>query len=219
MKKAKKTRRKKSKGKNPGELVVLGLGNPKRRARSKKTVGKRRRNAGRNSLSEGKSLYERFHGKSPDEIREMHRETEARKDYVALGKLVAIGIDAQTFDSLGELKDITRWDSRPHLKFDSAKVLLASSPDGHQLYILGKEEQEIDLTQFETDTHKDFVDLGEATFVVYSANKAPDFQPTEWVHTFGEEGGERPRLAYDQFNRQLMLIGGSYHVDSPGIID
>lgn len=226
MKKKKSARKKKT---NPGELVVLGLsGNPRRGRASKKKAGKRPRaskgKGKKNStaLEHAKDLFKKFHGKSPKKVLELHRETETRQDYTALGDLVAIGIDADSFDKAKMSPDdvVTNWDKLPHLKFPKGEGILASSPDGRQLYVLG-ESQDLDLEaiDIDTDTSKDLVELGPATYIVYSARKAPSFQDVDWVHTFGEEGGDRPLLVYDKLSKILLFVGGSYRVEQPGIID
>lgn len=211
--------------KNPGhELVLLGLGNPKRKAakksihrRAKKSLHRHRRNS---ELSQARQLFRRFHGKDFSGVVSMQRSAKARSEYTALGPLVAIGIDAPTFDEAGPPTPdevVDRWERLPHLRFPKG-ALLGSSPDGKQIYVLGG-DQEVDLSRFDTDSGKDYVDLGDATFIVYDARKAPSFEVTSWVHTFGEEGGERPRLIYDKLNREIHFAGGSYKVKAPGIVN
>ncbi len=95
---------------------------------------------------------------------------------------------------------------------------LASSPNGRQLYAITPDGVHPSFVRsFDTDTSKDFIDLGEATFVVYIAKK-PD-RAVEWVHELGEDGGTRPRLMYDRLKRELFFIGGSYKVEAPGILN
>lgn len=244
--KAKTPRRVKARKGNVGELVVLGLNNPKgkkakrgkknvefgefnkgvfhpwtRRPKSRKKPAKRKLKKNAFSpLASAKGLFKKFHGKDFNKVLEMNRSAHARKDYAALGALVAVGIDGPRFDELRPSPDqvVNQWDKLPHLRFGVEDALLAASPDGKQLYILGP-DQEIDVSKFDTDTSKDFVDLGEATYIVYSARKAPSFEPTDWVHTFGEEGGVRPRLVYSRLAKELLFVGGSYHIDAPGIIN
>jgi len=102
-------------------------------------------------------------------------------------------------------------------------VILACSPDGGQLYLIGG-RQKLDtssLKRLDEDPSKDIFDLGDCGFVVYSAAKAPDFETVTYVHKFGEEskGAAVPRLIYDGIREQFSLAGGEYHVDAPGIIN
>ena len=166
-------KRKKRARKNIHELIVLGLGNPKKkklrgqeinpssgpRTKGRRPLAKRRRNDAA-GLARAGELYKGFHGKQPHEVLKMQRSAKAREDYAALGRLIAIGIDAEHFERLGWAEDriVQHWDSLPHLKFPD-EAMLAASPDGRQLYILGG-QQDLDLGAFETDTSKDLVDLG-----------------------------------------------------------
>jgi hypothetical protein len=231
--------------KNPGELVVLGLGgNPKKKSRKRghakaKTRARARRRPNASPMARAREMFSKFHGRQASGVFEMQRSAKARKDYTILGPLVAIGINAEKFDQIiraGEEWDVEQWDALPHLCFiqqsDVNKLmrvleepgkylkgvpLLATSPNGKQLYVISQEPLEIDVTKFDTDAAKDFVDLGEATFVNYVAQKPND--PKEWIHTFGEEGGTRPRLVYDKLNKVPMFAGGSYRVEAPGIVN
>jgi hypothetical protein len=209
-----------------------------------------RRKAGKkkNPGAEGRAeqLFETFHHRGASGVFERQRSARQRKDYTILGPLVAIGWNAEKFDTIAAkaVRNIGRkgWDDYavehfdrlPHLAFmtpgqvaqvkrilgDPDKYvqdapLLASSPNGRQLYALAEDVQ-LDLSQFETDAQKDFVDLGDATFVVYIAKK-PD-EVREWVHMLGEDGGTRPRLMYDRLRKEVCFIGGSYVVKAPGIM-
>ena len=192
-------------------------------------------------------LFEKFHQRPATGVSqlELQRGNKRRKDYTILGPLVAIGVNADATDAkrhaLGkknwETYKVEHWDKLPHLAFMTGSQVnfaksvlddperlylqncpwLASSPNGKQLYAITPDPPEIDLRQFHTDTSKDFVDLGEATFVVYIAKK-PD-TPYEWVHELGEEGGTRPRLMFDRIRKELFFIGGSYRVEAPGILN
>jgi len=197
------------------------------------------------ALDRAEQLFETFHHRGSSGVYETQRSAKSRKDFTILGPLVAIGINAEQYDqvkrALGK-KDwedykVEHWDKLPHLAFLSGSQIagikrileepdkyvkdcpqLASSPNGKQLYAITPDGVEIDLRQFETDVSKDFVDLGEATFVVYVAKK-PD-RPVEWIHELGEEGGTRPRLVLNRLGKkELFFTGGSYRVEGPGIIN
>jgi hypothetical protein len=187
-------------------------------------------------------LFEKFHHRGAAGTFERQRSARQRKDYTILGPLVAIGINPEHFDKLearAGKKQFADWmvehyDQLPRLDFmtpgqvnqvkgilgDPDKYvqdapLLASSPNGRQLYALAEDVQ-IDLSKFETDAGKDYVDLGDATFVVYIAKKPHEVR--EWVHMMGEDGGTRPRLMYDRLRKEVCFIGGSYVVKAPGIM-
>ncbi len=236
---------------NPGELLIFGNpargprdGNPQRLERNTSSSMRKRQTRERaaairaarlnskienrkskpgkrnpEQIDEAVNLYESFHGKSPKEIVEVHASAAIRKDYTALGDLIAIGLDDGGFSPA---KMVNRWEDCAHLKFDGAK--LASAPHGRQLYVMGgKINLQSMLKNFEGDAEKDFVDLGEAAFVVYEARKASTkFEPVEWVHAFGEKGGARPSLMYDRLRRNIYFVGGDYFINakdgpSPGI--
>jgi hypothetical protein len=187
-------------------------------------------------------LFETFHHRGAGGVFERQRSARVRKDYTILGPLVAIGINPEYFDKMAARAGKKQWadwmvehyDQLPRLDFmspgqvaDVKRILgdpdkyvqdaplLASSPNGRQLYALAEDVQ-LDLSKFETDAAKDYVDLGDATFVVYIAKKPRDVR--EWVHMMGEDGGTRPRLMYDRLRKEVCFIGGSYVVKAPGIM-
>lgn len=60
--------------------------------------------------------------------------------------------------------------------------------------------------------------LGTLEEVTYSTHKRGD-GPSRYVHSFGEEGGQKPDLAVDVDTRDLVLVGGDYTVEPRGIVD
>jgi hypothetical protein len=193
------------------------------------------------STDRATQLFETFHHREAGGVFERQRSARVRKDYTILGPLVAIGINAEQFDEGERRAGKKRWadhvvenyDKLPRMDFmtpgqvaevkhmlgDPGKYvkeapLLASSPNGRQLYALA--QVDLDLKQFDTDAQKDLVDLGDATFVVYIAKKPSEVR--EWVHILGEDGGTRPRLMYDRLRKEVCFIGGSYVVKGPGIM-
>jgi hypothetical protein len=210
------------------------------------TSGKKKRNGHKkknpDAVDRETKLFETFHHREAAGVFERQRSAKQRKGYTILGPLVAIGINPEYFDKMearAGKKQFADWavehyDQLPRLDFmtpgqvDQVKEmlgdpekyiqdcpLLASSPNGRQLYALAEDVQ-IDLSKFETDAGKDYVDLGDATFVVYIAKKPHDVR--EWVHMMGEDGGTRPRLMYDRLRKEVCFIGGSYVVKGPGIM-
>lgn len=185
----------------------------------------RRRRRKHNPISESEQavkLFEIFHGEDPSKITEKHVSAAMRKDYTALGKLVAVGMEDGGY---GEREIAQKWDKCSHINFSDDHVTLASSPDGRQLYAIGG-NQNLNgcLDKFEgIDPEKDFIDLGEMAFVVYEARKIhDDFEPVEYVHKFGGKGRTRPGWFYDRLKKAIFFIGGEYFIDidakiSPGI--
>lgn len=195
----------------------------RQRGLDKKSNPRRRRR--HNQVSETEQavkLFEVFHGKDPVKIVDKHVSAAMRKDYTALGKLVAVGLDDAGY---GEREIAAKWDKCNHINFADDGVTLASSPDGRQLYAIGG-NQNLNgcLAKFQgVDPEKDFIDLGEVVFVVYEARKVHDnFEPVEYVHKFGGHGNTRPGWFYDRLKKQIFFIGGEYFIDietkiSPGI--
>lgn len=102
---------------------------------------------------------------------------------------------------------------------DGEEIELAASADGKQLYFLGGKQSGFTsvLDDFQVDTSKDKIDLGELVSVTYTATKkqAGDTEPRGYYHIFGEENGTAPRVYFDALNKRLFLTGGSYHLESP----
>jgi hypothetical protein len=187
--------------------------NPKRRLRSVRLgAGKRVKSVRRDPASDTKQavrLFEKFHGKEPEEIAEKQVSAAIRLDYTALGDLDYLKFETPTGD-------------RAEITFEGDGVKLASSPDGKQLYCIGG-SQNLEGVLDSDSMQKDFLDLGECTEVQYVARKVHNgFEPTQWHHKFGEDTGDRPRLMYDRLRRQIFFVGGDYYIDlkgkvSPGI--
>lgn len=152
-------------------------------------------------------MYETFQGKPATGATEVREPAEPDAELAQLGDLRGLLTHLKGY---GDLK----------LKFTHADgVKLAANSGGTQLHIIGG-DQGIDLAGLPVDAAKRHVDLGEAREITYRAAKVhTDFQATDWVHEFGEEGGARPRLIYDRERQRLKLAGGDYHVDAPGIIN
>lgn len=193
-----------------------GYGNPRRST-------KRRRRTDRNpdETKQAVKLFQSFHGKDPKDIVEKHVSAAIRKDYAALGELIAIGLDVpnQHGQSL-----VNNWQKENHFGFEGDGVMLASSPNGKQMYLVGGNQNLSQcLKRVEHDDEKDFIDLGDIGFVVYLARKVHgNFEPIEYVHELGEKTGVLPRGMYDKLKRQIFFVGGEYFIDtkkgvSPGI--
>jgi hypothetical protein len=177
----------------------------------KKKAAKRnpRRRRNPDELGEAADLYREFHGRDPHEILELQESDLARKEYTALGPLV-------------ELHTLLPNGAKAKIMFgESDAVMVASSPNGRQIYLLGGNQDISDsLGSMGADVSKDLIDLGDAVFISYDASKwQTDFKPTIWEHKLGEESGIHPRGFYDQLKRRIFFAGGNYRVERPGIID
>jgi len=61
---------------------------------------------------------------------------------------------------------------------------------------------------------RNVVRLGTARVIRYRMKKSPvDDELMDYVHTFGEEGGEWPQVLFDKTHKKILLDGGSYRID------
>lgn len=153
-------------------------------------------------------LYRKFHGRDSTKLTEILQRTDVREDLTALGDLVKL-----------KLKDY-------EIEFKQREgaannTMLCSDPAGKQLFVIGGDQDLSGLVYDKLGRHgrdKDSVDLGELHFIEYFTRKGFDnYQPVTYYHKLGEETGVRPRLMYDQRNRQLHIVGGEYQVTPDGI--
>jgi len=182
------------------------LSNPRGKTSTKKRRGKKNPDA---ALQEASGLYEQFHGRGPSKVIEMQIDEQRRGTYTALGELWELHFKAPNRQLI-------------KLGFEGNHVKLASSPSGKQLYLIGGDQvmPEHILRQFGAEGEKDFVDLGEAVSIVYVTRKGFDgFKESAYIHKFGEEGGSRPEGFYNRLQRNIILAGGSYRIEAPGIIN
>ena len=67
---------------------------------------------------------------------------------------------------------------------------------------------------------KDLITLGVLYELTYQTQKGFDkFRLTDYFHELGEETGCQPVAVYDRLNDFILISGGSYRVEEPGIID
>lgn len=152
-------------------------------------------------------LSEQFHGRPVREVTAVMETVRTRTELAQLGRLL-------------ELIVLTDEDRYLSLPFERRGVELCASPSGGQLYLVGG-NQRLDLESVDVEaTGKDDLEIGELVAVVYHSRKGfHAFEPTEYVHEFGEESGFRPRLCYDALNCALRITGGNYQVKPEGIVD
>ena len=210
-----KTAKRRNRKKNAAELVIF---NPKgKRKQHKKGKGagpgfviktRRRKRLNPDEMQEAIQLYEKFHGADPSKILEVQESAAMRSTYAGLGDLVELLVK--------------RADGRTvQMQFEGDRVKVAANPAGTQIYFLGG-NQNLNgaLAEFDADTTKDFIELGECVRIMYFTRKEADgFQPVDYHHKFGEEGGARPVLIYNKVQRRMLLAGGDYKVEAPGIIN
>jgi uncharacterized ParB-like nuclease family protein len=174
-------------------------------AKKKITLSNPRRRRNQDEADRAAKLYEDFHGKSATEILEVQDADIARDTYAVLGPLyeMKFKLDGQTYT----------------FSFKGCDVKLASSADGNQLYCLGG-DQDCEKLLPGPDTGKDLVDLGTVTHISYVTRKGFDkFKESIYEHKFGEEGGKRPCAWYARLAKRVLIGGGDYRVEAPGIID
>jgi hypothetical protein len=200
---------KRARGENPKRA-------PKRKLRAVRLGGKkRRRNPDYSDMASNVELFQKFHGRDPEEVLTLQMSAIRRTKYTALGDLDYLIVETP----LGQ---------RAKFLFSEADdVKLAGTMNGKkkctQLYCVdGNQNLEGCLTA--DSLQKDFVDLGDCIEVQYIARKGHinAGEPTQYHHKFGEETGDRPRLMYDKLNQQIFFVGGDYFIDlkdsvSPGI--
>ena len=172
----------------------------------------RRRNQPDGDLRQAVTLFQKFHGRDPEEIAEAQESAVMRLEYATLGDLEYL---------------ITQPTDKPAVKIcfdEDDDVKLASAPNGRQLYAIdGNQNLSSMLGKFTDDPSKDFIDLGEGLEVQYLARKIHGrYEPTSYFHKFGEKNGALPRLMYDRLKKRIFFVGGEYFIDtrdavSPGI--
>lgn len=156
-------------------------------------------------LAAAAKMSEEFHGRPARKVTKFKTRIKERDALADLGRLI-------------QMKLYVRPRERADLDF-TGNIRLACTPDGGQLYFVGG-DQTTDLAAFglKATLPKDHVLLGEVRQITYHTSKVfHNFEPTDYWHNFGDEGGERPVLHYDVQNGLLYLTGGSYQVRPEGI--
>lgn len=100
-------------------------------------------------------------------------------------------------------------------------VRVAASGNGRQLCFVGGDQQlDLQSIALAADPDKDHVAIGPVKQIDYFTSKAfHNFEPTQYFHRFGEEGGSLPILCFDTLNQALYLVGGDYRVKPEGIVN
>lgn len=168
-----------------------------------KSVHGRRRNPGEREQAE--ALYAKFHGEPSKRTKPLELVYRYPSHIWKCGRLAALKVRGAA--------------GKYELKFRGVDVYC--SPDGGQLYLTGGDQRvdlgDLGLARFQP---KDQVVLGEITHIAYVTTKDfHNFEPTEYTHRFGEDGGTRPTLGYDVLSQLLWIAGGTYQVRREGIVN
>jgi hypothetical protein len=174
----------------------------KRKARATNPQPKsrqRRRNG--DEASEAAALSEAFHGRPVKRVTGYELSEKYQNNLANLGRLLRLDV-------------VTDDEEAIRLEFHT-NVRVMSSPNGRQLYFVGG-KQKLNVEE----TGKDLVTIGFVSEIEYHTSKDfHDFEPVDYSHEFGEESGVLPTLLYDALNQRMLLSGGAYRVERPGIID
>ena len=193
--------KKKVKRKLASKILPLLQENPRSRRRSRN-----------GEVDQAKAMFSKFHGRPSTTIEQVKTRQNDRRTLAGLGVLMFLLTDR-----------IQQWAGGKGvgLQFsESDKVIVASDPQGNQIYFLGGNQDVSSIIPKGVDQHKDFIDLGECSHIIYTTDKDFDnFEEKDYQHEFGEETGERPKLMFDCLNKQLYLIGGAYQVKREGIVN
>jgi hypothetical protein len=179
------------------------------RSRFARELAARRRhsNPSESDLDAVARMYTQFHGRPPKEWRTVTQKRVTPDVLADLGRLIEL-----RFRRPGYHDKLTFPESGPR------SVRVATTGNGGQLYFVGG-DQEIDLRGAGFELPKDHVCLGKCHTIVYFTSKDfHNFEPSEYIHHFGDEGGERPHGGYDIPSKRLYLIGGDYRVKREGIV-
>lgn len=180
---------------------------PRQGNTSAKKLGRKKHSRRRNSAietdgaREAKKLYRRFHQKDSRGHRDVQITTAVPVHLAQLGRLIELHVKAPKGDFVLKPTGVT----------------LTSTPDGKQMYFVGG-DQVPPLAQLGVDGSKVHVCLGTLNKIVYLTRKGfHNFEPVEYVHRMGEEGGVPPDINYDTASKLLYLVGGTYRVKPAGI--
>ncbi len=157
------------------------------------------------------ALYEKFQGKEAEWVtvdREPHM---PQGDYAQLGELLALYVKPMAGGQVQQIKWV-----------EDLPVVVADT-SGRQIYFFkGSQDISDSLEGFGArELGNGVFQLGEGRRIDYKARKehVADPDADEWRHDFGEESGVRPKVLFDTRMKRLLLEGGNYRIEAPGIID
>lgn len=153
-------------------------------------------------------LAEAFHQR-PSRTVTSHEEARVEPiELAGLGRLVQLEVKTPSRETF-------------QLDFNGRPVKVTCTPDGGQIYFVDG-DQRVDLQGLGLAEYlpKDHITIGQATRITYFTRKGfHNFEPTNYVHKFGEDKGYPPTLHYDVHSERLYLSGGTYQVTEAGIIN
>jgi hypothetical protein len=189
------------------EIIAKTPANLRSRYARELAARRRRGNPSQDELDAVARMYTQFTGREPKSWRVIEQTRVTPSALADCGRLV-------------ELR-FRRPGSRETYSFPETGrgvVRVGTTGDGGQLYFVGG-DQEIDLRGAGFTLPKDHICLGHCVYIVYFTSKDfHNFEPSEYKHDFGDEGGERPVGGYDVLSHRLYLIGGDYRVKREGIV-
>jgi len=146
-----------------------------------------------------REMSERFNGHASGQVRQLKISEHAlSRDMSRAGKLVFLKLKAQS----------------KQLRIPGAMVCI--DPKTERLWIAG------DRTPLLNQRAKpgEMLDFGEIDQICYETTKrhVGDGRRSEYVHTFGEDGGRKPRLRIDS-EGMPVIAGGGYKIDTRGIVN
>jgi len=170
----------------------------RRRARAATNPAKKRNS---DEAAAAAELSAQFHGRPVKKVATYELEEAYQDNLANLGRLLRLDV---------LLED----ESARRFEFNS-NVRVMCSPNGRQIqFIGGKQDLKLDADG------KDMITVGLVGEIEYhTAKDFHDFEPVDYSHEFGEEGGTLPTLLFDALNQRILLSGGTYRVERPGIID
>lgn len=177
---------------------------PCKSKRPQQTAG-RRRNAEPEERTAAE-LSEDFHGRPARKVTVISRTMRERAQLAELGALIELHVRTQ---------------GKPYaLNFKGKGVRVGCTPDGRQIYFEGGDQAvNLESLPLGAQIYKDHMELGTCEAIVYHTSKDfHDFEPIDYIHRMGEDGGIPPSLHYDTLNDLLFLSGGSYEARREGII-
>jgi hypothetical protein len=164
-------------------------------------------------------IYQGFHADEADKTIHRPEPHMPSGEYAQLGTLYALAIKPMPAAADRAVKAFMPTGSQP------IRVVVDNSR--RKIYFSGGDQSltEEDLRAFGADG-SNICQIGDARYITYLARKyhtqidAKDRgKVVEWVHRFGEDGGELPAVFYNRSMKRILLQGGSYEVLDQGIVN
>lgn len=167
--------------------------------------------------SQAKEMSEKFHGRPSTNLSEAYETETYDENLAGLGELVEFEILQPDGKSVIPIS----WQDSPK------RPIVCCDGNGENIELVGGDQgldlDELDIPSVEMETNKREIVIGSIFSISYFADKhhlvGPKIQAkgTEYIHEFGEDGGELPTLVYDRRDKKMKVVGGSYKVEAEGI--